>query len=167
MSPPPVHRVRAGFTFVEAVFTIAIIGIMAALAISAISNAARDTNRIVARQQQATVQEALNAWVLSQSRVRTATGQDTAQVQSIDNLRLIYNTLPTTSARYQKLLPDLTSSDPSKRAGFLDTATIDHFKAYSTGTDRLKTAAMDGARQYLTLPDWEVSSEPQVLLMDE
>ncbi|HEY1082125.1 MAG TPA: prepilin-type N-terminal cleavage/methylation domain-containing protein, partial [Prosthecobacter sp.] len=86
MSPPPVHRVRAGFTFVEAVFTIAIIGIMAALAISAISNAARDTNRIVARQQQATVQEALNAWVLSQSRVRTATGQDTAQVQSIDNL---------------------------------------------------------------------------------
>lgn len=157
-----------GFTLVEAIFTIAIIGIMASLAISAISNGARDSYRVMARQQQTAVQEALNAWVMSQTRV-SASGQETAQVQSLESVRATYNALKVTSARFAKLKPDPTNSDPNKRAGFLDAATIAHFEEYSEGegTDRLKTAALAGARQYLSLPDWEANSEPRVVLMDD
>lgn len=159
---------RKGFTFVEAVFTIAIIGIMASLAVSAISNGARDANRIMARQQQAAVQEALNAWVLSQGRVPLEGGStDTAQVQSLENIRTLYNNLPSTVARFQKLRPTTTGSDPLKQLGFLDATTLAHFDAYTVGSDRLKTAALEGARQYLSLPDWAPGEEPQVLLLDE
>lgn len=158
---------RNAFSFVEAIFTIAIIGIMASLAISAISNGARDANRIVARQQQAAVQEALNAWVLSQSRVSGANQVQTAQVMSVETLRSTYNSLQTTSARFNKLKPNAQSADPAQRIGFLDTATFDEFARYTSGTDRLRTAALAGARQYLTLPDWEADSEPRVVLMDE
>lgn len=156
------------FTLVEAIFTIAIIGIMASLAISAISNGARDSFRVMARQQQTAVQEALNAWVMSQTRV-SASGQETAQVQSLESVRAAYNSLKVTSARFNKLKPDPTNTDPSKRAGFLDAATIEHFEEYSAdqGTDRLKTAALEGARQHLSMPDWEAGSEPRVMLMDD
>jgi len=150
------------FTFVEAVFTIAIIGIMAALAITAISNGARDANRIVARQQQAAIQEALHAWVMSQTRVG-----NTAQLQTIGSIRTEYNKLTTTSARFEKLKPDLQNSDPTKRAGFLDSTTVEHFESYQTSTDRLQSAALAGASQYLTLPDWEDGDMPRVVLKDE
>jgi type II secretory pathway pseudopilin PulG len=40
---------RAGFSFVEAIFTIAIIGIMASIVVAAISNASRDAHRVLAR----------------------------------------------------------------------------------------------------------------------
>ena len=43
--------------------TIAILGIMATLVVSAFSNAGTDSARIVSRQQQASLQGALNAWV--------------------------------------------------------------------------------------------------------
>ncbi|MEN3940850.1 type II secretion system protein [Prosthecobacter sp. SYSU 5D2] len=152
------HSRNIGFTLVEAIFTIAIIGIMASLAISAISNGARDSFRIVARQQQAAVQEALNAWVMSQSRV-TVNGVETAQVQSLESIRNTYNSLKVTSARFDKI----------KQAGFLDPATIEHFDVYSKdqGTDRLKTAALEGSRQYLSMPDWQPNAEPRVELIDE
>jgi len=155
-------RLRPGFTFVEAVFTIAIIGIMAALAVSAISNGARDANRIVARQQQAAVQEAVIAWVMGQTRVGS-----TAQVQSLANIRTSYNTLTTTSARFNLVLPNSTATDVNARAGYLDKATADHFLEYTTSTDRLKTAALEGAKQYLTLPNWQDGEFPKVELVNE
>jgi prepilin-type N-terminal cleavage/methylation domain-containing protein len=149
---------HSGFTLVEAIFTIAIIGIMASLAISAISNGARDSYRVVARQQQAALQEALNAWVMSQSRV-TVNGVETAQVQSLESIRTAYNALRVTSARFEKI----------RQGGFLDPSTLEHFELYSKdqGTDRLKTAALDGARQYLSMPDWQLNAEPRVELVDE
>lgn len=153
---------RPAFTFVEAVFTIAIIGIMAALAVSAISNGARDANRIVARQQQAAVQEALHAWVMSQTRVG-----NTAQLQTLSAIRTLYNNLPTTSARFEKLKPNMQSTDPTARAGFLDSTTVAHFEEYTVGTDRLKTASLSGAKQYLTLPNWADGDMPRVELVDE
>ena len=55
---------REGFSFVEAIFTIAIIGIMSSIVVAAISNASRDAHRVMARQQQASVQGALTAWVM-------------------------------------------------------------------------------------------------------
>lgn len=167
---PSRKPIRPAFTFVEAIFTIAIIGIMAALAVSAISNGARDANRIVARQQQSAVQEALNAWVMSQTRVRTSiNGVETAQIQTLSAIRASYNALLTTSDRFNKLRPNPSHTDPNQRAGFLDSTTVEHFDEFKSksGSDKLISSALYGAKQYLTLPAWEDGDMPRVVLMDE
>jgi type II secretory pathway pseudopilin PulG len=155
-------RRRNGFSFVEAIFTIAIIGIMSSLVVAAISNASRDAHRVMARQQQASVQSALTAWVMSQTRVGS-----TAQVRSLESVRTTYNALGTTSARFNLLIPNPTSPDPNLRAGFLDQTTADHFLDYTTGTDRMKTGALDNAKQYLSLPTWQSGDFPRVDLINE
>jgi prepilin-type N-terminal cleavage/methylation domain-containing protein len=155
-------RRQQGFSFVEAIFTIAIIGIMSSLVVAAISNASRDAHRVMARQQQAAVNSALTAWVMAQTRVGS-----TAQVRSMESVRTTYNALPTTSARFNLLVPNPASPDPSVRAGFLDQTTADHFLDYTTGTDRLKTAAMDNAKQYLSMPTWQSGDFPRVELVNE
>lgn len=155
-------RRRNGFSFVEAIFTIAIIGIMSSLVVAAISNASRDAHRVMARQQQASVQSALTAWVMSQTRVGS-----TAQVRSLESVRTTYNALGTTSARFNLLIPNPTSQDPNLRAGFLDQTTADHFLDYTTGTDRMKTGALDNAKQYLSLPTWQSGDFPRVDLINE
>lgn len=157
------HRNRRnGFSFVEAIFTIAIIGIMSSLVVAAISNASRDAHRVMARQQQAAVSSALTAWVMAQTRVGS-----TAQVRSLESVRTTYNALPTTSARFNLLVPNASSPDPNLRAGFMDQTTADHFLDYTTSTDRLKTAAMDNAKQYLSLPTWQSGDFPRVELVNE
>jgi type II secretory pathway pseudopilin PulG len=153
---------RNGFSFVEAIFTIAIIGIMSSLVVAAISNASRDAHRVMARQQQAAVSSALTAWVMAQTRVGS-----TAQVRGLESVRTTYNALPTTSARFNLLVPNASSPDPNLRAGFMDQTTADHFLDYTTSTDRLKTAAMDNAKQYLSLPTWQSGDFPRVELVNE
>lgn len=155
-------RRRNGFSFVEAIFTIAIIGIMSSLVVAAISNASRDAHRVMGRQQQAAVQSALTAWVMAQNRVG-----NTAQLRSLESVRTTYNALSTTSARFNLLVPNATSADPNLRAGFLDQTTADHFLDYTTGTDKLKTAALDNAKQYLSLPTWQSGDFPRVDLVNE
>jgi prepilin-type N-terminal cleavage/methylation domain-containing protein len=54
-----------GFTLVEMLLVVAVIGIMTSMVIAAITNSSADARRVIARQQQATVQEALNAWIAS------------------------------------------------------------------------------------------------------
>src|SRR5688572_23773759 len=54
--------VRA-FTLVEMLLVVAIISVLAAMVISNFSNASQDTRAVVARQQLAVVQEAVNHWV--------------------------------------------------------------------------------------------------------
>lgn len=157
----PIRPPRA-FTFVEAIFTIAVIGIMSSLALSAISNSARDASRIVARQQQAAVGEALTAWVMSQTRVGT-----TAQMRSLNSLRNQYNALQTTSARFNLLVPNVNSTDVNVRNGYLDQSTADHFLDYTSGTDRLHTKALKNGKQYLTLPTWQDGAFPTVDLVTE
>ncbi len=155
-------RGKNGFSFVEAIFTIAIIGIMSSLVVAAISNASRDAHRVMGRQQQAAVQSALTAWVMAQNRVG-----NTAQLRSLESVRISYNALGTTSARFNLLVPNATSADPNLRAGFLDQTTADHFLDYTTGTDKLKTAALDNAKQYLSLPTWQSGDFPRVDLVNE
>ena len=155
-------RGKNGFSFVEAIFTIAIIGIMSSLVVAAISNASRDAHRVMGRQQQAAVQSALTAWVMAQNRVG-----NTAQLRSLESVRISYNALGTTSARFNILVPNATSADPNLRAGFLDQTTADHFLDYTTGTDKLKTAALDNAKQYLSLPTWQSGDFPRVDLVNE
>jgi len=155
-------RGKNGFSFVEAIFTIAIIGIMSSLVVAAISNASRDAHRVMGRQQQAAVQSALTAWVMAQNRVG-----NTAQLRGLESVRISYNALGTTSARFNLLIPNATSADPNLRAGFLDQTTADHFLDYTTGTDKLKTAALDNAKQYLSLPTWQSGDFPRVDLVNE
>jgi type II secretory pathway pseudopilin PulG len=163
----PRFRNSSAFTFVEAVFTIAIIGIMSALALSAVSNGARDANRIVARQQQTVLNEALVSWVMANTRVKDNSGNETAQVRSLSSLRTFYNGLLTTSARFNLLVPNPASSDPSVRNGFIDKTTADHFLEYTTGTDRLYSKALKGSSQYFALPNWQDGGFPMVDMVNE
>lgn len=158
---PTSGRTR-GFSFVEAIFTIAIIGIMSSLVVAALSNASRDANRVMARQQQTALNSALTAWVMSQTRVGSS-----AQVRSLESVRTTYNALGTTSARFNLLVPNPSSSDPNARAGFIDQTTADHFLDYTTSTDRLKSSALENSKQYLTLPTWQSGDFPRVDLVSE
>lgn len=130
---------------------------MSSLALTAISNGSKDANRIVSRQQQAVIQEALNSWVMSQTRVGS-----TAQVRSLSSVQTSYNLLTTTEARFNLLVPNPSSPDPNQKEGYLDQSTADHFFAYRESSDKLHSAALKGAKQYLVLSDWATGSFPKV-----
>ncbi|WP_397379807.1 type II secretion system protein [Prosthecobacter sp.] len=153
---------REGFSFVEAIFTIAIIGIMSSIVVAAISNASRDAHRVMARQQQAAVQGALTAWVMAQMRVG-----NTAQYRSLESVRSAYNSVGNSQLRFKLLIPDPTSADPNLRAGFLDQTTADHFADYTSNSNQLQTSALYNAQQYLTLPDWQQGDFPRVDLVNQ
>jgi len=154
---------RSGFSFVEAIFTIAIIGIMSSIVVAAISNASRDAHRVMARQQQASVQSALTAWVMAQMRVGS-----TAQFRSLESVRTTYNGYASSRLRFFKLLaPDPTSPDPSLRVGFVDQTTADQFTDYTTNDNQLQTASLYNAQQYLSLPDWQSGDFPHVDLVNQ
>lgn len=153
---------RAGFSFVEAIFTIAIIGIMSSIVVAAISNASRDAHRVMARQQQVSVQSALTAWVMAQMRVG-----NTAQFRSLEDVRTTYNSVSSSQLRFNLLIPNATSPDPNLRAGFLDQTTADHFAEYTSNANQLQSSALYNAQQYLTLPDWQTGDFPHVDLVNQ
>ncbi len=150
---------RAGFTLIEAVITIAIIGVMASLVVGAISNASRDAQRVVGRQQQAAVQEAVNAWVMSQTRVG-----NTAQLMSVSDIRALYNGQTTAKGKFVTFLAPNVSTG---LGGFVDKTTADHFLEYTTNNDKLKSAALDLGRQHLQLPAWSAGGFPMVNLVND
>lgn len=152
------NRRKVGFTLTEAVITVAIVGIMASLVVGAISNASRDAQRIVGRQQQVAVQNALNSWVMSQTRVGS-----TSQLMSINDIRALYNGQSTARGKLDTFL----APDNQGRGGFLDSNTVDHFHDWTTNTDRLKTEALDLARQHLELPTWAAGGFPTVNLVND
>ena len=57
---------NTGFSLVELLLVLGIVSIMAAIVINSFSNAAQDSRNVVARQQQATLQSAVNNWVAGQ-----------------------------------------------------------------------------------------------------
>lgn len=150
------RSLRAGFTLTETIITIAIVGVMASLIVSAVSNGSRDAQRIVARQQQASIQNAINSWVMSQTRVG-----NTSQIRSISEIRNTYNSQTTALGKLQTFLA------PPSGNGFLDKTTADHFAEFTTNTDRLKSSALDMARQHLALPTWTVGGFPRVDLLND
>lgn len=133
-------RPRA-FTLVEVLIVIAVIGIMSALVISAFSNAAQDTRRVLARQQQAAVQNAVNAWVNSVS-----------QTQGLGQARNLYNLAATSRGRLQLV------------QAYLDEATLSHFLSNTTVNNEVKSAALAKTGQYLLLDTWVANSYPKVEL---
>lgn len=129
-----------GFTMVEMLIVIAVIAIMASLVISAFANAAQDTRRVVARQQQAAVQSAVNAWVARQS---SGTGSLSAAMAT-------YNAQPTSLARLNLV------------ASYLDEKTADHLRTNTVNTGQILSEALKKTNQYLELPVWAANSYPKV-----
>lgn len=146
----PFRARRHAFSLVEAIITIAIMGILSSLIVSAITNAAQDSRRIMARQQQAALQTAVNAWVSGQIR-NSATGQ----IIGISSIQGTWNTSnPTNFARLQAV------------SSYLDTATSDDFVTNSTANgDKIQTDAMKQDGTYILLPAWTVTTTgPEVQL---
>lgn len=141
---------KQAFTFVEAIVTIAIIGIMASMMVAAFSNASKDANRAVARQQQAALQGALNAWITGDSNRVTVTGT-VAKRRTIEELRVAYNAMTTTQrlAAVEGYLTEL-------QAG----ASSDMF--WITDTTRVRSRALDSNSNHLTLPNWDSTAQPMV-----
>lgn len=145
-------QLSAGFSLVEALLTIAIMGVLTGLLVTAVSNASRDTSRTIAKQQAAAMQNAVNAWATSGSNMRSPT---TGQLQSVESTRATYNAASTTSARFNLI------------KSFLDDSTADHFLANTSNTDKLQSEALINAKQYLRLEDWGAASYPKVSIVNE
>ena len=128
---------------IEMLIVIAVIGIMAALIISAFSNVSQDTRRVVARQQQAQVQNAVNAWVNSYS-----------QENGLEAARTQYNGSGSGNSSKGRLA--LVSN-------YLEESTFSHFD--TTNEDQVKSAAMKKVGKYLVLGDWIQNSYPKVELL--
>ena len=157
---PQASRSTRAFSLVEAVITIAVVGVMASLVVGSISNMSRDAQRIVARQQQGAVQNALQAWVMSQTRVNDAIN---GQIKSITDIRATYNSQSTAKGKFETFL----APNVSGLGGYLDKTTADHFLEYTTNSDRLKTSALDLAKQHLELPAWTAGGFPMVNLVND
>lgn len=155
----PHNSLRQAFTLIEAVITVAIIGVMASIVVASISNLSRDSQRIVGRQQQAQVQNALNAWVMSQTRVGT-----TSQIMSTSDIRALYNSETTALGKFNRFIsPDQGTG----LGGYIDVATADHFRSNTTNNQRLKTSALNLASQHLELPTWTSGGSPRVDLVND
>lgn len=144
----------SGFTFVEALMTIAIIGIMAAILVSSFSNAGTDSARILARQQQAAVQSAVIAWLNGESNrvdvIDATAGR--GRLRTIAQIQADYNSRVTTLARFNLI------------ADYLDANTANYLLTSTTNSDRISSDALKTSKQYLALPNWTDGSFPQVTL---
>lgn len=153
----PLTQRNNAFSLVEAIFTIAIISIMSSIILAAITNASRDANRIVARQQQATLNSALNAWVMGSMRVTS--GVNEGQLRSLEDVRSEYNGQTTSLARLLLIAPDATS-------GYLDESTRSHLIQYTNNSGRIESSALEAGSQHITLPTWNSGEFPKALLQD-
>ena len=132
------NPLKKAFTLVEMLLVVAIISILAAMAISNFSNAAKDTRDIVSRQQLAVVQEAVNHWVNREVGRVGSTGKG----KTVSEVMAAYNLATSTSARYGLFL------------NYLDDATRASF-AVDDSTGKLSTQSMRDVGKYLLLPDWD------------
>jgi type II secretory pathway pseudopilin PulG len=151
------NRKTQAFSLVEAIFTIAIISIMSSIVVAAITSASRDANRIVARQQQATLNSALNAWVMGSMRI--ASGANEGQLRSLEDVRTEYNGQASALTRLQLIAPAIGS-------GYLDESTRAHFVAHTNNSGRIESAALEASSQHITLPTWVSGEFPKALLQD-
>ncbi|MCB1228450.1 MAG: hypothetical protein KDK99_21765 [Verrucomicrobiales bacterium] len=129
---------------------------MSSIVVVAVSNASRDANRILARQQQAALQSALNGWIMSQMR-----DPSTGQVISVEQIRATYNGTSTSKARLQLFVTDQPGS-----TSYLDDISTEEFLSHTDNSDRIESLALEQAKQFLTLPTWNSGEFPKVLLND-
>ena len=93
---PRLFRKAFGFSLPEVLLTVALLGILTSVVVSALSNASRDAGRMVGRQQQGAINSAIQQWIASQTRHPT-----TGRVQSTNSIRGIYNAYGTSLAKLQ------------------------------------------------------------------
>jgi len=131
-----------GFTLIEMLIVLAIIGVLAAIIISQIANATFESRRIVARQHQVALQTAVSTWII----------QNTT-TQPIDSVRTSYNTAATSKARLQ-LVGD-----------YLDSDVLAHFVSQTTDAAKVQSDAMKRSGKWIELPEWAAGSYPRVNLL--
>ncbi len=141
MQPSP-SSLRSGFTLVEVLVVIAIIGIMTSLVITVYRNVAQDSRDVVARQQQAGLQNALNNWITSQSTIK-----------SIAQVRSSY-TGTSHSLGKLNLLED-----------YLDEGTFQHFQDVTTETDKILSASLVKLGKHIQFSSWATNSYPRVQMV--
>jgi hypothetical protein len=124
---------------------------------AAFTSASRDANRIVARQQQSTLNSALNAWVMGSMRI--ASGANEGQLRSLEDVRTEYNGQASALTRLQLIAPAIGS-------GYLDESTRAHFVAHTNNSGRIESAALEASSQHITLPTWVSGEFPKALLQD-
>ena len=154
-----------GFSLVELLLVLGIISIMASIVISSFTNAAQDSRNVLARQQQATLQSALNNWVAGQI----------GGFESPDPLNpglVFHRSVAYVRNKYNFADNYWTESPSSPRASrsklgnigrleliskYLDADSYQHFVQSSEDEypDIILTQAMKKTGQYLTLSDWD------------
>lgn len=132
-----------GFTLVEVLVVIAIIGIMSSLVITVYRNVAQDSRDVVARQQQAAIQNALNNWITSESTTR-----------SIATIRAEYT--GTTSGNWGKL---------TRLQSYLDEGTFKHFQDVTIDDSKILSAALKTLGKHIEFSTWAPNSYPQVQMV--
>lgn len=142
-SSSPEGRARSGsacqaFTLIELILVIAIIGIMSALIVAAIVNAASDSRKVLARQQQTVVQEALNSWISYSS----SAGSTNIKANGVQDLYVAKQTYNSTANRLA-LISD-----------YIDPTTYSHFTNNTTNATQPQTDAMAKIGQHLEFTDW-------------
>jgi len=154
MKPFLFRQTRAGFTLIEALMTIAILGVMSAIVVSAFSNAGTDAARIMARQQQAAVQNAVNAWVNSDTNrtdvINATTG--TGKIRTITEIQTTYNNATTSLARLNLV------------SAYLDSTTATYLTSSTTDAGKISSDSLVKSKQYIAMPAWTSGSYPQVTL---
>lgn len=132
-------RRPAGFTLVELLIVIAIIGIMSTLIITTVTNAAADARRTLAYQQQVTLQDALNAWIAAQ----------TSGTNTLADARAIYTAASSDIAKL-----DLLGSN------YLHSSTYQHFK--NNSASGIQSEAMVKSGMSLQFTAWTATNYPTV-----
>lgn len=128
------------FTLIEMLLVVAIIGVMSSLIIAAITNSAADARLVMARQQQAVVQEALNAWISAQS----------VGTQGIQSAKTLYAAQSNALAKLGML------------SNYLDAGTYEHFTNNTTNAATVQSDAMAKIGVSLTFSAWSTNSYPRV-----
>ena len=144
---PPARRTVGGFTLIELLLVIAIIGILSTLIITTVSNASQDARTVVARQQQITLQDALNAWVAANSSGRL---DSTSPPNTLQTARTAYSAASTGLAKLALL------------SNYLDPSTYNHLIQYSTNNNLIKSDAMNKIGVHLEFTNTWTTNYPIV-----
>ena len=149
------------FSFIEALVTIALLGVLSAIVVSSYSDASSQSHGVIARQQAAAVKSALDSYVNgSLSKVPTGTINVSGVVQNrktVSQLRADYNTASTTAARWLLIQPYLSD----------DVNGQDRFRVRSDGD--LGSSSLDSDKKALRLDSWVVApgAYPEVKIIEK